>query len=147
LRPLLRQELQARFQLTVHREERSFDVWVVSASGTPKLEPATGSDGRTMIHECDAQLLDATIDRLEAALQGILGRPVINETGIQASVVAAMRNRFGLGLSRTNRRMEALVVDRIQPDAVLSLFSGIECAIGPAPAGLRQRLAGALAIH
>jgi hypothetical protein len=58
-----------------------------------------------------------------------------------------MRDRFGLQLVRGSRQMEALVIDRIQADAVLSLFHGVGQLTQRAPERWRQRVSSMLALR
>jgi hypothetical protein len=43
--------------------------------------------------------------------------------------------------------MPALVIDHVQPDAVLSVFSGVARLTRHAPQGFRRHISGALSIH
>src|SRR6185369_4721868 len=84
--PFLRQELQNRLQLAAQVESGPFDVFVLTAAGTPRLERAhANQEPGTRIHESDAELQSADMTRLAAALQSILGKPVVDETGIRGN--------------------------------------------------------------
>ena len=100
--------------------------------------------------------------RLEThALQSILGRPVIDETGITGwynlefgweenrvpSVTTVLRERFGLELSPGKRDMDTLIVDNIRRDTALVLLEQIGRMISVAPTGVRQHLAEVLTIR
>ena len=160
-RMLFQRELKNRLRLGAHTEERRFDVFVLAASRIPELERAAGEDSRTYVHERDMRAQDVTLSRLAGALQNVLGKPVIDETGIAgfynfefrwgenriASVTAVLRDRFGLVLTPGSRNLEALVVDSIQPDAALSLLSSVARLTRGAPPLIRQRISSTLSIH
>ena len=98
---------------------------------------------------------------LVSALQSILGKPVIDETGITgtydleldwgedrvASVTAALRDRFGLQLSAGKRDMEALIVDSVRREASLVLLSQVGRATRKAPAQVRRQISNVLTIR
>jgi uncharacterized protein (TIGR03435 family) len=84
-RSMLRDELNDRFRLKTHADVRPFDVFVLTATDTPPLEVSMGKNRNTGIHEKDATLQDASMGGLASALEAILGRPVIDETGIAGS--------------------------------------------------------------
>jgi uncharacterized protein (TIGR03435 family) len=159
---LLKQELKSRLRLVTHIENRPFDVFVLTATGAPQLEPtATGQEPRTWIHDSDAQLEGASMERLAAALQSILDKPVIDETGISGrynlrfawgahrvtSVTSVIHDRFGLQLAAGKRDMEALIIDSVEPEAALSLLAQVGRLTARTPPRLRQRLSNALAIR
>jgi uncharacterized protein (TIGR03435 family) len=160
-RSLLRHELQNRLRLETHVDVRPFEVFVLGATDAPRLERARGGGPSTWIHEWDAQLQNASMEGLASALQGILGKPVIDETGITgtydlefgwtadraSSVTAVLHDRFGLRLTPATRDMDALIVDGIRRDAALVLLAQIGRATSGAPSHLRQRIADFLTIH
>jgi uncharacterized protein (TIGR03435 family) len=98
---------------------------------------------------------------LADARQNILGRPVIDDTGIGglydlefgwtedrvASVTEVLRDRFGLHLAEGRRDMDALVVDSIRRDPALVLLDRIARVISVAPASLRQHIGSTIRIH
>jgi uncharacterized protein (TIGR03435 family) len=160
-RSLLQEELKNRLRLETHTEPRPFEVFVLTATDSPALEPADGLRERVWIRDRTATLEDASMENLANALQGILGRPVIDATGIDglydlefgwdenrvSSVTAVLRDRFGLQLAEGRREMRALIVDRIQRDPSLVVLEQISRVIGVAPAHLRQRIGTAIHIH
>ena len=160
-RPLLQQELTQRLKLLTHREMRPFEVLVLSASGSPQLERSRHVDTGTWVRYYDAVLRDATMERLASALQSILGRPVIDETGITgkynlefgwgedrvATVTAVLRDRFGLRLSLETRDLEALIVDSVQRDAGLVLLEGADRLTRGAPPNVRRQIANFLTVR
>ena len=160
-RPLLQQELARRLNLQTHREIRQFDVLVLSAPGSPRLERSRHVDSGTWVRYYDAVLRDATMERVASALQSILGRPVIDETGITgkynlelawgedriATLTAALQDRFGLRLSLEKRELDALIVDSVQRDAGLMLLEGAGRLTRSAPAGVRRQIANLLTVR
>jgi hypothetical protein len=58
-----------------------------------------------------------------------------------ATVTAALRNKFGLELRSAKRDLDALVVDRIQPDGALSVLDRVGRMTSGAPrdSGRRSR--------
>jgi uncharacterized protein (TIGR03435 family) len=160
-RPLLLQELRNRLRLETHTELCSFDVYVLNSSGKRHLTPSAGHDSRTYVHERDARLEEASLPSLASALEAILGRPVIDETGVTgwydlefswgedrpASVAAVLQNRFGLLLTPTRRELDALVIDRAEPGAALTLLSQVGHLTLGAPQTLRNQIGKALTIH
>ena len=160
-RQLFRDEIKARFSVEAHYEKRPFDVFVLSAPSPHDLQGDEAAESNTRIHEWNAVLRGATMDRLAAGLQAILGKPVVNETGIarayrfelswgedrEASLVSALLHQFGLELRPAKRELEALVVDRIQPDGALSVITQVGRLAGRAPRGIRRAISNALTIH
>jgi uncharacterized protein (TIGR03435 family) len=159
-RSLLRRELRDRLQLETHVEGRPFDVFVLTASDAPRLERSNNT-ASTSLQSSAMQIQNGSMERLASALQAVLGKPVIDETNISgfynfefdwheprdASVTAILRDRFGLHLTRGQRQLEALVVDRIERDAALILLANVGTLTRGLPSHLRQPLARVLAIH
>jgi uncharacterized protein (TIGR03435 family) len=160
-RQLFRQELEKRLDLQTHVEVRPFEVFVLTAGETPRLEPTLDSTPSTWIHQRDALLQNATMERLAAALQAVLSRPVVDETGITgtynfsfdwgddrvASVSTALEKRFGLRLSTGTRDLEALIVDRIRRDATMVLLAEAGRLTRGAPPHVRKHIADILTIR
>jgi uncharacterized protein (TIGR03435 family) len=159
-RSMLRQELKNRLSLVTHVEPRPFDVFVLRATDTPRLERSHRKTSNTWISYHDAQLQDASMERLASALQSILGKPVIDETGITgsydlelawgedrlASITAAVE-KFGLRLSAEKRELEALIVDDVRRDATLVMLAQIGRLTQAAPQQVRRTIAGAFTIR
>jgi uncharacterized protein (TIGR03435 family) len=160
-RPLLQQELNKRLGLETHVEVRPFDVFVLTAADTPRLERSPASGPSTWISKHDVRMRDGSMAALASALQGILGRPVIDETAITgsynvefawgedrvASVTAVLRDRFGLRLTPDTRDMDALIVDRIRRDPALVLLAQVGRLTRAAPPRVRQQIANALTMR
>jgi uncharacterized protein (TIGR03435 family) len=160
-RPLLQHELQQRLGLETHVDVRPFEVFVLTAGDSPRLERSAGSGPSTWISKHDVRMRGVTMLDVASALQGILGRPVIDETAIRGtydmefgwgedrvrSVTATLRDRFGLRLSPGTRDMDALIVDRIRRDPALVLLAGIGRITRGAPAAVRQRIADVLTVR
>jgi uncharacterized protein (TIGR03435 family) len=160
-RPLLQQELEKRLGLETHVEVRPFEVFVLTAADGPRLERSAGSGPTTWISKQDVRMRGGSMQDLANALQGILGRPVIDETAVRGSydmefdwgqdrvgsVTATLRDRFGLRLSPGTRDMETLIVDRIQRDPALVLFDQVGRLTRAAPAQVRKRIADVLTMR
>lgn len=160
-RLLLQRELDNRLQLDTHVERRSFETFVLSAPGAPQLEPSSTPESGTWIGDDKARLRGADMRSLAAALQSILGRPVVDETGIRgwydlefewtadrvASVAALLHDRYGLRLSPGRREMNALVVDHVRRDAALVLLSHVGRAAQRTPPAFRRHLATLLTVR
>ena len=160
-RPLLKQELDRRLHLVTHLERRPFDLFVLSASDRLRLERSATQDSSTWLGDDRARLRGTDMRAVAAAVQGILGAPVVDETKITGwydldftwsgdrvlSMTALLRDRYGLRLERTQRELEALVVDAVRRDAALVLLSQVGRAAQGAPAGVRRDIAEILKIH
>jgi uncharacterized protein (TIGR03435 family) len=152
-RAMLRQELEQRLHLEAHKEKRPFDVFVLSQAGELSLERTDASNPNTWIGTNQMRLQNGSMERVTAALQSILGRPVVDETGIDGAfnltmaweedrVESITRTLAGLGLRLTPERrdLEALVVDRARRDPALLLMEQVGSLAQAAPASLRQPL-------
>jgi uncharacterized protein (TIGR03435 family) len=160
-RPLLQEELNKRLGLEAHIEVRPFEVFVLTASDSPRLDRAAAPGPSTWISRHDVRMRGVLMQDVAFALQGILRRPVVDETGIRgsydmqfgwgedrvASVTTTLRDQFGLRLSPDRRDIEALIVDRIWRDPALVLFDGIGRVTRAAPAGVRHWIADVLIVR
>jgi uncharacterized protein (TIGR03435 family) len=134
LRPLLRELLEQRFQLTTHRENKDLSGYaLVVAKGGPKLQANQGAP----------QVINLFSDRLLAqnvsmqTFAGVLamptGRPVVDKTAIEGmydfnlrfapngandsplpSLFTALQEQFGLKLQSQKVPVEMLVVDHVE---------------------------------
>ena len=137
-RTILQQELQNRLRLETHFEVRPFDVFVLTATAAPRLERAVGSNLRVWINDRNVEIQDASMGNLASALQNILGKPVIDETGMAGSVQPGAR--MGRG-SRRVRHVRSARPIRASLDASQTGYGSVDR--GPDPARCRTRPAGA----
>jgi uncharacterized protein (TIGR03435 family) len=158
---LLQHELKNRLRLVTHVEPRPFDVLVLTATDASRLERSNRQKAAIWVGRQDAQLQGASMENLASTLQSIVGRPVIDDTGITgsynlelqweedriASLSAALQHRFGLQLSPATRNLDALIVDSIQRDAALLLLAQVGRFTRAAPLVVRQRLADIMTIR
>jgi uncharacterized protein (TIGR03435 family) len=160
-RPLLQQELASLLHLQTHVEQRPFDVLVLTGPATSRLTRAPGGGLSIWVQEQRARLQNATMADLAQVLNGILGMPVVDETGLRGaydmefgwredrvpSVTTTLDEQFGLRLSPGRRELEALIVDDARRDLSLVLVAQIERASRAAPRSVRQRIANLMAIR
>ena len=152
-REMLRQELGRRFHLEAHTEPKPFDVFVLSAIGEPQLERTDGRRSNTWLKVSEVEMKEVSMGGLAAALQHIIGQPVIDETGIdgrfnlnlaweQDRVASLTRELAPLGLQLTpaKRDLEALVVDRAERDAALRLIERLGGLTRMVPRDLRDEV-------
>jgi uncharacterized protein (TIGR03435 family) len=160
-RALLQEELNERLHLDAHVEQRPFEVFVLTATEGLRVERARGNNPRTWLRQTSAELRETSMGDLAAAVQVVVGTPVIDETGVKgaynlnfewgadraASVTAVLHDRYGLRLSPERRTLEALVVDSVRRDAALVLLGYVGRMTQAAPRRVRQHIANALAIQ
>ena len=160
-RSLLQEELKERLRLATHVEMRPFDVLVLTAAGTPRLQTAAGRSTGIWIDKREARLRETPMPGLASTLQSVIGRPVIDETGITgtynfdlrweddklAALTALVRDRYGLELTPVTREMEALIVDSVRRDVELVLLDHAGRLTRAVPPDLRRRLSGLLTVH
>ena len=160
-RPLLRRELENRFRLQTHIEPRPFDIFVLTATAAPRLEPSRHSEASTWIEYETARMSSASMDRLAGALEHILGTPVLDETGLTGlydvrldwsddrvgSLTAMLRDRFGLRLAPARRDLDVLIIDSIHRDPALLLLGQAGRMTRRAPPWFRVHVAHALALR
>jgi uncharacterized protein (TIGR03435 family) len=152
LAALLQQELLKRLDLAVHIEQRGFDGLVLTAKkGAENAWERTGGDSRYYVSDDRIRAVHATVRGLANALQNVLARPVIDETGIVgnynfefpwgenrlATVTQALEGRFGLILKPGRRDLDALIVDRAQCPAALLVMSHMTRVSSRLPFNLR----------
>jgi uncharacterized protein (TIGR03435 family) len=160
-RPLLQEELTRRLRLKTHLEVRPFEVFVLTAAAMPRVERARVQGTNISISRTGARLQDASMEDLASALQSILRKPVIDETGLTgtynlefdwsddriASVTATLRDRFGLQLSAGSRDLPVLIVDGARREVSLVLLSQIGRLARAAPEQWRRDIANTLTIR
>jgi uncharacterized protein (TIGR03435 family) len=161
LRAVLKRELDALLRLETHVEIRPFDVLVLSAGAAPRLDASRVSGPSTSISKTDVTMQAVSMADLASAVQSIVGKPVIDETGIAgtydmafawgadrvASVSTVLRDRFDLRLAPAQRNLEALVVDNVRREPALVLASGIGWLTRAAPPYVRTQVARAFLLN
>jgi uncharacterized protein (TIGR03435 family) len=128
--------LADRFGLKTHRETRDLPAYVlVVAKGGPKLHEANGG---SRFDEWRTQITDqgATMTTLADQIAKVLGRPVVDKTGIagrfdvtlkwtpdgiapqtdtdSASIFTAVQEQLGLKLESTKTSVPVLVIDHVE---------------------------------
>ena len=139
LGPLLRSLLADRFHLTIHKEEREMQTYVlVIDKGGPKLHQTTGVAAQSMqgINQRatvgTAKMIGSGVTMSALAYriaeqQPFLGRTVLDQTGMTgfydftleweagddagSSILAALRTQLGLKLTYQKGPVEVLVID------------------------------------
>ena len=140
---MLRALLADRFSLKVHRESKEGNVYALTvAKGGHKLKPPTGDDALISLYRYDPPTEPgvhyslagkrATLAMIANRLGQVLGRPVIDRTGIEgefgfkvdyaiddnpdsgASLPAAVQEQLGLKLEAAKGPVETLVVDHAE---------------------------------
>jgi uncharacterized protein (TIGR03435 family) len=160
-RSLLKQELDRRLHLETHIERPTFDVFVLSVTDGSRLVRSAAPDAGTWLGDDQARLRGTDMTALASALQTILGKPIVDETGITgwydldfewsgdrvAAMTAALSDRYGLRLTPARRELDALVVDRVRRDPSLVLLSHVGRAAQRTPPAFRRHLAEILSIR
>ena len=131
----LQADLRSRFGLVAHTEERLADVWLLQVN-TPhapglKMSP-DNRNGYWTSSAYDVKILGHQVSDCLGWLEGALGRPVIDQTGLtgrydldlnwkpkpgqseKEALRQAMLEQLGLGLVSTNLPIEMLVVDKVK---------------------------------
>jgi uncharacterized protein DUF3738 len=156
---MLRQELDRHLRLESHVEVRPYDAFILRTTGA-RLPPAPGESPAIVINKGRVQFHNASMEDIAAALQSILGKPVVDSTGLSdrydfeltwhdpplQDVTVALRDRFGLELAPTRVDMDTLVIDYARRDPVLFLLAQAGRLTRFAPAFVRNSVASALAI-
>src|SRR5262245_19148501 len=148
LAELLQRELTRRLNLVVHVEPREFDVFILSArKGAESGWQKAGKETNINVSEQGMRARDATVPAFANALQNVLGKPVIDETGIRGNytfafpwgedrvrtVTEALEIRFGLVLKQEKRALDALIVDRADQTPALFVMDRIGRIISSLP--------------
>lgn len=128
--PLLKRTLEAAFHMKLHTEDTDTPVYVLrkleGQQPALKLAVPSGSSGNWSNGRLKAA--GAPIGRLAGVVQSVLGKEVVDETGLTenydyeltwdvkqpASITDAIRNELGLELIPQNRKRKHLIVDSIQ---------------------------------
>ena len=142
-------------------EDRDFAAYVLTAKKPAALQRIDRRGTSINVNDRGLHAQEASIDDLAGVLQNILGKPVVDETGIagtfnfdlswgedrERTVTASLLSTLGLQLALDRRRLPALVVDRAERGAALSMLARMGRISSPLPRVLRQRLSHALAVH
>jgi uncharacterized protein (TIGR03435 family) len=129
---LLKQILEAAFQLKLHEEMKETSVYILRRidGQQPKLQQAatSGKSSHLIPAKGEAESMNASIGAITHLAQYVLGKEVLDETGLTdrydfslkwdanqpTSLVIAIRNQLGLELVADRRKMNHLVVDSIK---------------------------------
>jgi uncharacterized protein (TIGR03435 family) len=134
LQPRLRQLLEERFKLTLHRETKDVPGFaLVVAKGGPKLRKRSGSLDPPIIYPGGLRSGDWSMESLAWGLSRPLRQPVVNETAIEGafdieltytgdadtnsplpSIFTALREQLGLRLEPRKVPVEILVIDHLE---------------------------------
>jgi uncharacterized protein (TIGR03435 family) len=127
--------LASRFQFQMHRESREWQSYVlVVGKRGPKMKPSKGGGGSGRSSRGHMESKGLTMENLAANLASLLGRPVVDQTGLAGkfdftldyeeegqpvethapSLVAAVQEQLGLKLEVKKAPVEMLVVDRVE---------------------------------
>jgi uncharacterized protein (TIGR03435 family) len=127
-RMLLRQALADRFGIATRPGKDVLDVLVISRAPADQALRASGTtdglDGRP-----GGLSGEGTLGAITGFLEREFGVPIVDESGLSGSFVvnllwqprdvkslaAALKDRFGLELTRDRRQLDVLVVDRVPP--------------------------------
>jgi uncharacterized protein (TIGR03435 family) len=169
MQPLLQSLLADRFRLTLHHETRDLPLYeLVAAKGGPKLVPAKEGScsafdpknppppqpggalpricGASWVRKNSLQIVGSSMPGLASNLAGLLGRPVVDKTGLtgkfdidlefaaddaiaiggtassaadasRPSIFTALQEQLGLKLESSKGPDEVMVIDHVeQPD-------------------------------
>lgn len=135
-RHLMRQAVETTFGLTINRESRVMDVYLLTA-GNPVLEhlTPTASTGGSYTSSGPGKIqgINITLERLAWSLENLLQKPVLDETNLTdrydfelkweakereqpdpERLAKAMREQLGLELTPARRPVEVLVVEGVK---------------------------------
>ena len=135
-RALLREELNHHLNLQTHVEVRPYDTFVLRMTGAPQLPRASEQEPLIRIGKERVEFRNAEMSHITDALQAILGKPVLDKTGMAerytfeltwenpplTDVTATLRDRFGLELTPARVDMDTLVIDRVRRDPAMFLL-------------------------
>jgi uncharacterized protein (TIGR03435 family) len=160
-RAMFREELTRHLNLRVHREMREFDVLLLRTAGAVRLERAVGRKPSISVGRRDAQLRNSSLADLARTLQTILGKPVLDRTGLADTynlrldwddepvswLTGALRDRFGIEMTPARESLEVLVIDDVRLDAGMRLLDRVGRLTRFAPQKARWALAHDLTIR
>ena len=128
---LLKQTLEAAFQLKLHREIKDTSVYILRKldAQEPKLRLATaqGKAGYWNLQKGEAELTGRPVGIIAQLAQLVLGGENLDETGLTGhydfdlkwdasqptSLIAAIHDQLGLELVADHRKLDHLVVDSV----------------------------------
>src|SRR5271168_2401936 len=128
--PLLKQALEAAFQLKLHTEIKETSVYILRKldGQEPKLRLATqGKSGYWNLLKGEAELMGRSVEIISRLAQLVLGDDSFDETGLKgqydfdlkwdasqpSSLIAAIHDQLGLELVADHRKLDHLVVDSV----------------------------------
>jgi uncharacterized protein (TIGR03435 family) len=132
-RPMVKQLLEERLHLAVHRETRMVKGFaLVTAKHGPRLEPAKPTDAMTYLLSNGIRSEGITMDTFAKMLTRSVHAPVINQTGVAGSyridlkfaakedensdlpsVFGALEDQMGLRLEPRMIPLEFVVIDHV----------------------------------
>ena len=131
LYPLFQQALTTTFGISVRREMRETDVFVLAVPQRKlsQLQPSRSKEELTMMMRGQIRSKKRPIAILADQLENILGRPVVDKTGLTGEydwelpysrvdknvLLDAVRERLGLEIVETKQPIEMLIVDKAMP--------------------------------
>jgi uncharacterized protein (TIGR03435 family) len=159
--PLLQEELKRHLALETHVELRPFDVYVMRIGAAGGLKRASEDGTSIMLGKDNARIQSASPAQLAGAMQTLIGRPVIDETGLSGlynldlewkqgspeSLKAVLRERSGLELVPATVNLEALVIDKVRLGRDLMFLTQAARLTSVAPAYMREQIARALIVN
>jgi len=124
--PLVRQAIEATFDIEARPEQRELDVYVLSrvADAPPKLTPSTLEQAPPHARPGSLTGLSMTLAELASILERVLQRPVLDETGLDGryeidlnwdperpdSLQEVVREELGLEFKADRRTIEVHVI-------------------------------------
>lgn len=130
----MQQLLKERLHLSAHAASREVEGFrLVTAKGGPKLQASKGGPRYLIILDQDGlEAPNTTLSKFGPALWGLVGFPVVDETGLQGdfsiqlkfkkdtdetsslpSIFTALEEQAGLKLERTKVPVEMIVIDHV----------------------------------
>ncbi|MGH9720074.1 MAG: TIGR03435 family protein [Bryobacteraceae bacterium] len=127
-RALLQKLLAGRFNLAVHRETRELPVYVVKPAPGAQAKLPVVTEPPNMNSSKGDLSGRGPLSTLIRSVEGRLGRPVVDESGLTKSykyelswkagdretLLKSLETRLGLLFEPAQRKVEVLVVDRVE---------------------------------